>query len=65
MTTKPPNPGSKEALDIGCICPVMDNHHGEGFKHPGIEDNVFWITFDCPVHTHIIEEAKENDLGTH
>jgi len=42
MTDKP-NPGSDEALDQGCSCPVMDNGHGKG---PG----PFWVTVDCPLH---------------
>lgn len=39
----PPNPGSDEALDQGCRCPVLDNSHGRG---PG----PFWINGDCPLH---------------
>ncbi len=57
-----PNPGSPEAVEQGCECPRSDNHHGEGFPYPGIENNVFWINEECPVHTHIIEEAKENEI---
>jgi hypothetical protein len=25
-----PNPGSDEAIERGCICPVLDNSHGLG-----------------------------------
>ena len=28
--TDTPNPGSDEAVDAGCLCPVMDNRRGEG-----------------------------------
>jgi len=38
-----PNPGSKEALELGCICAVLDNDYGRG-KGP------FWMTAGCPVH---------------
>jgi len=38
-----PNPGSNEAIELGCICPVLDNNHGMG-KGP------FWYTEGCPVH---------------
>lgn len=40
---EPPNPGSSEAKDLGCLCPRMDNSHGQ----PG----VFVIVDGCPVHT--------------
>ena len=43
-----PNPGTQEAIDAGCICPVMDNHYGRGYM--GMED-VFIYTAGCPVHT--------------
>jgi hypothetical protein len=41
-----PPPGSQEALDLGCLCPVMDNYHGGGVA-PGI----FVYREDCPVHS--------------
>lgn len=43
-----PNPGSDEALAIGCLCPVLDNNHGRGFPWPRGES--FWINGDCPIH---------------
>lgn len=42
------NPGSKEALDQGCKCAVIDNHFGKGFDINGKLN--FWITDDCPLH---------------
>ena len=43
------NPGSDEAIKLGCTCPVMDNAHGRGAF---IEDGqvMFWYSQDCPVH---------------
>ena len=38
-----PNPGSNEAIELGCICPVLDNNHGRG-------SGPFWYTEGCPVH---------------
>lgn len=26
-----PNPGSGEAIKLGCKCPVIDNHNGLGY----------------------------------
>lgn len=51
MTNKTPNPGSNEALDLGCTCPVLDNHHGRGCGIKDLDGNVmFWYTNGCPVH---------------
>jgi len=44
MVDNIPNPGSDEAIKLGCTCPVMDNWHGEK------NDGLFWYTSDCPVH---------------
>lgn len=54
---KKPNPGSNEAVDLGCTCPVLDNEHGRGFPYPDIEEPVFWITAGCPLH----DQEEEND----
>jgi hypothetical protein len=43
-----PNPGSPEAVEAGCSCPVLDNHHGKGRPY---KDSVeFVMNFDCPIH---------------
>lgn len=39
-------PGSDEALDAGCTCPVLDNTHGKGYMELGF----FVIAADCPLH---------------
>lgn len=43
------NPGSEAAIRAGCICAVIDNHHGEGIRRPN-GDVDFWINGDCPLH---------------
>jgi hypothetical protein len=43
-----PNPGSDEAIDRGCICPVLDN--GRGNPELG-RTRGWWITSGCPLHT--------------
>lgn len=40
-----PNPGSDEAIKMGCKCPVLDNVRGQG-----IGDGLFWINQKCPIH---------------
>lgn len=47
MEMNKPNPGSQEAKDQGCRCPVMDNAYGRGYMgHSGI----FVYMIDCPIH---------------
>lgn len=48
-----PNPGSQEAVDLGCTCPRMDNGHGRGYLGGVNDENgytVFVMTVGCPVH---------------
>lgn len=40
------NPGSKEAVDAGCLCPVLDNNRGRRKPWPGD----WWVNTDCPLH---------------
>ena len=44
-----PHPGSDEALDQGCSCPVLDNARGAGIGCDG-EQFGWWISGDCPMH---------------
>ncbi len=39
-------PGSDEAVEQGCTCPVMDNAKGKGL--PG---GMYWIDSICPLHS--------------
>ena len=48
-TTDVPNPGSDEALALGCKCPVLDNNHGVGGCDWG--EGTWWYNGDCPLHT--------------
>ena len=50
MTTQiKPNPGSDEALKLGCTCPVMDNEYGQGcYTVDGVP--MFWISGNCSLH---------------
>lgn len=48
-----PNPGSQEAIDQGCECPVMDNLNGRGFPVTTDEGELqiaYWINGNCPIH---------------
>jgi len=48
-TSPDPKPGTDEALDAGCRCPVLDNAHGRGRPGPDGEPE-WWVNFDCPLH---------------
>lgn len=49
MTTiQEPLPGTPEAVDAECTCPVHDNNYGLGVVILGIRQ--FWINADCPIH---------------
>ena len=61
-----PNPGSAAAEQLGCKCPVMDNHHGDGIVggFGGTPDNpVFWQTDACEVHSDnwVTDPTKETE----
>lgn len=43
-----PNPGTKEAIEKGCKCPVIDNHYGKGILING--EPSFWYTESCELH---------------
>ena len=47
MLDKQYNPGSLEASDHGCTCPIMDNEYGKGYM--GMKD-VYVYNGDCPMH---------------
>lgn len=55
---KIPNPGSPEAVQQGCLCPVMDNHNGAGFYMGEENGLMFWRVRGCPLHGVV---ADEND----
>lgn len=54
--TKIPNPGSDEAIELGCTCPVLDNGHGHGAYG---QTDLFWNNGDCPLHTNAGRTANE------
>ena len=47
-------PGSDEAIEQGCTCPVLDNHHGAGTPK-----GLFWISAGCPIHAEAAQEKHE------
>lgn len=51
-----PNPGSDEAIKLGCTCPALDNEHGRGFPYGG--EICFYRNMECKLH--YIKEPKDN-----
>ena len=60
MTRNPQKPGSDEALDAGCRCPVMDNGHGRGNYGNG-EKYGWWVVEDCPIHVMGVDSLNLKD----
>lgn len=56
MTPEEPSPGSLEAVKKGCLCPILDNHHGKGYK--GIE-GIFIYNGNCPLHAVPYEHVEQ------
>ena len=57
--SNPPNPGSSEAIDLGCTCPVIDNARGRGYMGGAKGKDgrtVFVYTEGCPVHHEEVSE---------
>jgi len=54
------NPGSDEAIEAGCRCPVLDNCHGKGSSWG---NNMFWFSSDCPLHRGISGSPKNLDTS--
>lgn len=49
-TLREMNPGSDEAIENGCRCPVIDNRYGRGVWDSPENVYVFWYSSDCPIH---------------
>ena len=47
------NPGSLEAEQHGCTCPVFDNGHGAGYMG---QEGIFVMVEDCPLHGYFGEK---------
>lgn len=61
MTTekKNLNPGSVDAIDHGCTCPVLSNNYG---LSPPIWPGSWWIDVDCPLHGDTKAEGESNPV---
>lgn len=53
-------PGSPEAVERGCLCPVLDNAHGAGVAGDGGKKG-WWYFGDCPVHFPPDQPCQESD----
>lgn len=47
----PTNPGSPDAMRLGCTCSALANHYGDGAVEDGmIKPDKFLVADDCPIH---------------
>lgn len=53
MNPEIPDPGTDEALQQGCTCPVYDNNHGRGYMG---QEGIFVYSMGCPVHSPATED---------
>lgn len=62
MNGRLPNPGSDEAIERGCVCPVLDNNRGKRAPYP---PDGWWQRPDCPLHgTSLgVEENQTREQG--
>lgn len=58
-----PNPGSDQAREQGCLCPVMDNARGRGAWGSEGKDAIFFIRPDCPLHA-VTTKPNPFDIDT-
>ena len=56
MEAKAPNPGSDDAIEQGCRCPVMDNAHGHGYL--GVA-GTFVYSASCEMHWRQWRQGEE------
>ena len=50
------NPGTKEAIDAGCSCPIMDNNYGRGYWEDEDGTPLFVYNLDCKYHSSTINQ---------
>lgn len=44
-------PGSPQAIQSGCLCPMEENFHGEHAPHLGADlEPLWWVQTGCPIH---------------
>lgn len=56
-----PNPGSTEAIELGCKCPVMDNRRGKGAHFDAFGRSVSWYSDACPIHADKPKEVRNEN----
>lgn len=63
-TSPLPAPGSDEAIEQGCTCPVLANNYGKGvFLPEEPSEPYYWKSSDCPIHGTGLELAQKDQLA--
>lgn len=55
-------PGSQKARDHGCICPVEDNMHGEGYALDNHGEELFLVHTKCLVHQNVLSDPDYDSV---
>ncbi len=55
-----PNPGSPEAVALGCRCATMDNANGRGYRYVEGRPVHFVVTDDCRLHGWVGKSREES-----
>ncbi len=59
-----PNPGSDEAMALGCRCGQLDNSHGRGSGYTDSDGApLFWVDDTCPLHGAVVSRAEGQAMG--
>lgn len=46
-----PHPGTQEAIDQLCSCPILDNAYGQGYMKLKDGTVLYVMSEDCPLHS--------------
>jgi hypothetical protein len=57
-----PSPGSKEAVEQGCLCPIKDNKYGKGAMPSRSGEMLYYFSADCPLHKDEYETTNEVEM---
>lgn len=52
-------PGSQEAVEAGCSCPQIDNHHGKGYREE--EEGVYALDPQCSIHRRLCVKPVDKE----
>lgn len=60
------NPGSPDAMRLGCLCSPLANHYGEGAVEDGKIVDKFLVNDECPIHADArrVKNPEPDEINT-